>query len=63
MVVVLPLSQLLIEQMDVLGHAVGVQQLVKLLIVDAMRALHLPVEMGRAWADVDVSISKSCRWP
>jgi hypothetical protein len=35
-VVVLPLAQLLIEQVDVIRHAVLVQQLIELLVVDPM---------------------------
>ena len=35
-VVVLPLAQLLIEQVDVIRHAILVQQLIELLVVDPM---------------------------
>ena len=35
-VIVLPLPQLLIEQMDVVGSAVSVKQLIELLVVDPM---------------------------
>ena len=35
-VVVLPLAQLGVEQVDVVGDAVPIQQLVELLIVDTM---------------------------
>ena len=35
-VVVLPLPQLRVKQVDVVRDAVGVEQLVKLLVVDAM---------------------------
>ena len=35
-VVVLPLAQLLVEQVDVVGDAVLVEQLVELLVVDAV---------------------------
>ncbi len=35
-VVVLPLAQLLIEQVDVVGDAVAVEQLIELLVIDAM---------------------------
>ena len=35
-VVVVPLTPLLVEQMDVVGNAASVQQLVALLVVDAM---------------------------
>ena len=42
-VVVLPLTQLLVEQVDIVGDAVPIEQLVELLIVHAMRALDLTV--------------------
>ena len=42
-VVILPLTQLLVEQMDVIGDAVLVEQLVELLIIHAMRALDFTV--------------------
>jgi hypothetical protein len=42
-VVVLPLPQLLVEQMNIVRDAVLVEELTELLIVDAMRALDLPV--------------------
>ena len=42
-VVILPLTQLLIEQMDVIGDAVLIEQLVELLVIHAMRALDLAV--------------------
>jgi hypothetical protein len=35
-VVVLPFAKLIVEQMDVVGHAVLIEQLVKLLLVDTM---------------------------
>ena len=36
-VVILPLTELLIEQMDVIGDAVSIEQLVELLVIHAMR--------------------------
>lgn len=54
-VIVLPLPQFVVEQMNVVGDAVGIQQLIKLLIVDPVRSLDLAVEMRRARADVDVA--------
>jgi hypothetical protein len=42
-IVVLPLTQFLIEQMDVIGDAVPVEELVELLVIHAMRALDLAV--------------------
>lgn len=35
-VVVLPLTQFLVEQMNVVGDPVGIEQLVELLVVDAV---------------------------
>jgi hypothetical protein len=42
-VVVLPLTQFLIEQVDVIGDAVPVEELVELLVIDPMRTLDLAV--------------------
>ena len=53
-VIVLPLSQLLVEELDVGRNSVLVEQLIKLLIVHAMRALYFPVEVRRAWSNVHV---------
>ena len=53
-VVVLPLTQFVVEQVDVIADAVLVEQLIELLVIDAMRALHFPVEVRRPWTDVDV---------
>lgn len=38
-VVVLPFAQLLVEQVNIVGYAAPVQELVELLVVSAMRAL------------------------
>src|SRR6188768_795698 len=54
-VIVLPLTQLLIRQMDVVADAILIEELIELLVIDTMRALDLPVETRRAWSDVDVS--------
>jgi hypothetical protein len=54
-VVVLPLAQLLVEQVNVVADAVAIQELVELLIVDAMRAVDFPVQMWRPGANVDVT--------
>ena len=54
-VVVLPLAQLLVEQMNVVGDAVLVQELIELLIVNAVRPLHLAVEVRRARTDIRVA--------
>ena len=42
-VIVLPLTEFLIEQVDVVRDAVPVEQLVELLVIHAMRALDLAV--------------------
>jgi hypothetical protein len=42
-VVVLPLTELLIEHMDVIGDAVPIERLAELLIIHAMRALDFTV--------------------
>jgi hypothetical protein len=42
-VVVLPLPQLLVEQMDVVGDAVLVEELIELLVIDAMRTFDFAV--------------------
>ena len=54
-VVVRPLAQLLIEQVNVVGNAVLVQELVELLVVDAMRSFDLAVEVGCPRPDVRVT--------
>jgi hypothetical protein len=54
-VVVLPLAQLLVEQVNVVADAVLVQELVELLVVNAMGPFHLAVQTRRAWADVDMA--------
>ena len=42
-VIVFPLTQLLVEQMDVIGNAVPVEELVELLVIHAMRTFDLAV--------------------
>jgi hypothetical protein len=54
-VVVLPLTQLLIKQVNVVGDASVVQELVELLVIDPMRALDLAIEVWRSRADVDMA--------
>ena len=49
-----PLAQLLIEEDDVVTDAVFVQELIKLLVIDAVRALDLAIQMWRPGANVDV---------
>ncbi len=58
-VVILPFAQLVIEQVDVVADAVGVEELAELLVVDPMRALDLPIQARRARPDVDVPDSAS----
>ena len=53
-VVVLPLAQLLIEQVYVVGYAVSIQQLVELLIVDAMRPFDFAVQVRCPRADINM---------
>ena len=54
-VVVLPFAQLLVEQVNIVRYAALVQELVELLIVRAMRALDLAIEVRRPRADVDMA--------
>lgn len=54
-VVVLPLPQLLVEQLNVVGDPVFVQELVELLVIDAVRAFHLAVQMRCPRPDVGVA--------
>jgi hypothetical protein len=54
-VIVLPLTQFLVEQMDVIGDAVLVQELVELLVVDALRPFDFAVQMRGSGADVDMA--------
>lgn len=53
-VVVLPLPQLLVKQVNVGTDAVLVQELIKLLVIDAVRAFHLAVQMRGTRSDVDM---------
>ena len=54
-VVVLPLPQFVVEEMNVVGHAAPVQELVELLVVDPMRAFDLAIEMRRPCPNVDMA--------
>jgi hypothetical protein len=54
-VVVLPLPQLLVEQVNVIGHAVLVEELIELLVVDPMGPFNFAVKMRRARPDVHVA--------
>ena len=54
-IVILPLSEFLVEQVNVIGNAVLVEELVELLVVDPVLPLDLAVEMRRARSDVDMA--------
>jgi hypothetical protein len=54
-VIVLPLAELLVEEMNVVGDAIFVEQLVELLIVDPVRPFDLAIQSRRPRADVDVA--------
>jgi DDE superfamily endonuclease len=51
---VFPFLELVVEDLGVVDHG-AVQHAVELLGVDAVGALHLAVEPGRSWIDVDVA--------
>ena len=51
-VVILPFTQFLVEQMDVVADAILIEQLVELLVVDAVRPLHFAVQAGCAGPNV-----------
>ncbi len=54
-VIVFPLSQVLVKELDVVGNPTLIEHLIKLLIVHAMRALHFPVEVGGAWSNIHMA--------
>lgn len=54
-VVVLPFAQLLVEQVNIVGYAALVQELVELLVVSPMRALDLAIEVWCPRTDVDMA--------
>jgi hypothetical protein len=62
-VVVLPLAQLLVEEMNVIVDAVLVQELVELLVVDAVGPLDLAVEVRRPGANVDMADVQAVQVP
>ena len=62
-VVVLPLAQLLVEQVNVVGDAVLVQELVELLVIDPVRAFDLAVQVRGARTDIDVADLESVQMP
>ena len=44
-VVILPLAQLVVEQVNVVGDAVLVQELIEVLVVETVRSFDLTVQM------------------
>ena len=49
-----PSSHSRVVQVGVVADAVLVQELVELVVVDAMQPLHFPVQPWRVWANVDM---------
>lgn len=62
-VAVLPLAKLVVEQVNIVGHAILVQQLIKLLVVDAMGSFHFAVQMRRPWPDVNMADVRGLEMP
>jgi hypothetical protein len=62
-VVVLPLPQFVVEQVNVVGRAALVQELVELLVVDPMGAFDFAIEMRRRWPDVDMADIQALHMP
>ena len=62
-VIVLPLTQLVVEQVDVIRDAVLVQQLIELLVIDPMGSFDLAVEVRRPWADVHMADVQRLKMP
>jgi hypothetical protein len=54
-VVVLPLAQLLVEEMDVVRDPLLVQELVELLRINPMGSFDFAVEARRPWTNVHMS--------
>src|SRR5688572_25095066 len=54
-VVILPLTEFVVKQVDVIADAILIEQLIKLLVVDAVRALDFAVQPRRSWSDVHVA--------
>lgn len=48
-IVILPLTQFLVEQMDVIADALSIKELIELLVIDAVRSLYFAVQPGGAW--------------
>lgn len=62
-VVVLPFPQLVIEQMDIVGNATVVKELIELLVIDAVGPLDFPVQVRRSGPDVHVSNVRRFKMP
>jgi hypothetical protein len=54
-VVILPFFQLLVEEVNVVRNPIAVQELVELLVVDAMRSFDLAIQMWGSRPDVHVT--------
>jgi hypothetical protein len=54
-VVVLPLPEFLIEEVNVVADAVLVEELVKLLVIDAVGSFDLAIQVRCSRSDVDVA--------
>jgi hypothetical protein len=54
-VIILPLFQLRVEEVNVVRNAVAIEELVKLLVVDPMGSLDFPVQMWCPRPDVHVA--------
>jgi hypothetical protein len=54
-IVILPLPELLVEQVNVIGDTVLVEELVELLVVGPVRPLDLAIEMWRARSNIDMA--------
>ena len=53
-IVILPFPQLVIEEMNVIGHPALVEELVELLIIDPVGTFDLAIEVRRTRPDVDM---------
>jgi len=62
-VVLLPFPQFGVEQLDVIGDPVGVQELIELLVIRTMGPLDLPVQSRRSRADVHMANIPSFQMP
>jgi hypothetical protein len=62
-VIVLPFAQLLVEEVDVVADAILVEELVELLVIDAMGALDLASEVRRSRPNVHVADIEGLEMP